>query len=251
MIRMPPDPSPAAIEIRDLTMRYTSRGRTVQVLHGIDLTVAQGTVCGFLGPNGAGKTTTIHILLGFLTATSGEARILGQDAGPAVARQRIGYLPEYPQSYRFLTGRELMRMAGKLFGIRGAALKMRINQLIERVGLADAADRRIATYSRGMLQRIGLAQALINDPDLLILDEPTAGMDPLGRMEVRRLITNLRDEGKTVFFSSHELSEVELVCDQIAILKQGSVAAEGSATELAKSHSSLEQYFLSVVAGES
>jgi ABC-2 type transport system ATP-binding protein len=176
---------------------------------------------------------------------------LGDDASQALAYQRIGYLPEHPQSYRFLTGRELMRMAGRLFGFRGARLKKRIDELIERVGLVDAADRRIATYSRGMLQRIGLAQALINDPDLLILDEPTAGMDPLGRMEVRRLITDLRGEGKTVFFSSHELSEVELVCDQIAILAKGRVAAEGAAGELAKSHPSLEQYFLSVVEGES
>ncbi len=238
-----------AIEIDGLSVCFMERGRRVDALKGLNLVVKEGTVYGFLGPNGAGKTTTMHVLLGFLGFEEGMARIFGRDVRDAIARSRIGYLPENPQSYPFLTGRELLMMSGRLFHLRGHVLKMRVAALLEEVSLSEVADRRIATYSRGMMQRIGLAQSLINDPDLVILDEPTGGMDPLGRMDIRRIIVGLREQGKTVFFSSHELSEVELVCDQVAILVKGRVAVSDKAEALASSGGSLEQYFLKVVRG--
>jgi len=237
----------SAVEIRNLVVEFPSKAGVVLAIDGLNLTVEQGQVFGFLGPNGAGKTTTIHVLLGFIKAFSGEARILGDDVRHSIARQQIGFLPEHPDTYQFLTGRELLTMAGNLFLMRGKRLKARINDLIELVGLTDAADRYISTYSRGMLQRIGLAQALIHDPDLVILDEPTSGFDPLGRIGVRQIISSLRDRGKTVFFSSHELSEVELICDHIGIIACGRMIAGGRVQDLVKSDESLERYFLRVL----
>ena len=237
----------AALELVNLEVQFPARGEIVRALQGVSLQVNPGTVFGFLGPNGAGKTTTMHVLLGFVEPTSGSARIFGEDVSKSLARQRIGYLPEHPETYRFLTSRELLRMAGRLFGMGGESLRRRINELLHMVNLEAAADRRIGTYSRGMMQRVGLAQALINDPDLVILDEPTGGLDPLGRMEVRSIIADLRTRGKTVFFSSHELSEVELVCDHIAILAAGRVVAQGAAQELVGPNERLEQFFLRVV----
>ena len=222
----------------------------MKALDGVSLTVPAGRVFGFLGPNGAGKTTTMHVLLGFVAATSGEARLFGADVRRSIARQRIGYLAEHPETYRFLTGRELLLKSGALFLLKGRDLRQRVSEVLELVDLREAANRRIATYSRGMLQRIGLAQALINDPDLVILDEPTGGLDPIGRLSIRRIIAGLRERGKTVFFSSHELSEVELVCDHIAILSGGRVVAEGAADELVKPGESLEKYFMRVVGAE-
>ena len=236
-----------AIQVTGLTKTFTVQGQVVHALNGIDLRVDEGTVFGFLGPNGAGKTTTMHILLGFVAPTEGEVRIFGEDTRKNLARKRIGYLPEHPQTYPFLTGRELMYMAGRLFGLKGGLVQERSDRLLSEVGLNSAADRRIGSYSRGMMQRIGLAQALINDPDLVILDEPTSGLDPLARMEIRRIITALRDGGKTVFFSSHELSEVERVCDHLAILNHGRVAVQGRSHELLGDHTNLEQYFLDTV----
>jgi len=228
---------------------YPSRKGAVTALDGVSLTVPVGTVFGFLGPNGAGKTTTMHVLLGFVAATSGEARLFGADVRRSIARQRIGYLAEHPETYRFLTGRELLRKAGALFLMNGPQIRRRVDDVLRLVDLGEAAERRIATYSRGMLQRIGLAQALINDPDLVILDEPAGGLDPIGRLSIRRLIAGLRERGKTVFFSSHELSEVEMVCDQIAIIAGGRIVAEGAASELVKPGESLEKYFMKVVSG--
>jgi ABC-2 type transport system ATP-binding protein len=235
------------IRIEDLVVTYASRSGRVDALRGVSLEVGQGCVVGFLGPNGSGKTTTIHVLLGFARITSGQAFLFDQDVGKSIARRRIGYLPENPDLYKFLTGRELLTMAGRLFGLQKDVLAERIGQLVEQVDLANAIDRRIATYSRGMMQRIGLAQALINDPDLVILDEPTGGLDPLGRMQVRGIIEDLKARGKTVFFSSHELSEVELVCDEIVMLVDGQIAARGAIDELVDDASRLEQYFLNVV----
>ena len=237
----------AAVDIRDLSVVFKTRQGTVTALDRLSLTVEEGRVFGFLGPNGAGKTTTMHVLLGFVAPTSGDARIFGVDVRQSIARERIGYLPELPDTYRFLSGRELLRLTGRLFRMRGPALDARVDELLAEVGLADAANRRIGTYSRGMLQRIGLAQALVNDPGLVILDEPTSGMDPLGRMRIRRVIAGLRARGKTVFFSSHELSEVELVCDTVAIVARGRVVASGPAGTLVRPGESLEQYFLRTV----
>jgi ABC-2 type transport system ATP-binding protein len=174
--------------------------------------------------------------------------LFGEDVRHSIARRRIGYLPEHPDTYRFLTGRELLVMAGRLFGMERRVLRARIDELLATVGLTRAADRRLATYSRGMLQRVGLAQALIHDPELLILDEPTSGFDPLGRIEIRKIIAALRERGKTVFFSSHELSEVERVCDQVGIIAEGRLVAAGAVAELVKGAETLEQYFLRVVA---
>jgi ABC-2 type transport system ATP-binding protein len=237
----------SAIEIQNLSVVFPSRGSPVKALDGLNLTVPRGQVFGFLGPNGAGKTTAMHVLLGFIEATGGHARVFGEDVGRSIARQRLGYLPEHPDTYRFMTGRELLTMTGRLFLLRGGPLRSRVEECLAAVDLSEAADRRIATYSRGMMQRVCLAQALVNDPDLLILDEPTGGLDPFGRMDIRRTISRLRDRGKTVFFSSHELSEVELVCDSIAILAKGRVIAEGPAARIAATGERLEKYFMAVV----
>jgi ABC-2 type transport system ATP-binding protein len=213
----------------------------------VSLTVEPGTVFGFLGPNGAGKTTLIHVLLGFIDATAGGATIFGQPVTETIARERIGYLAENPDTYGFLTGRELLIMTGRLFRLSRRASRERADALLSETGLAAAADRRIAGYSRGMRQRICLAQALVNDPDLLILDEPTGGLDPIGRMDIRRLIAARREAGKTVFFSSHELSEVELVCDRIAIMAAGQLMAVGRLDELVRPGQNLERYFIDLV----
>jgi ABC-2 type transport system ATP-binding protein len=234
----------AAIQTCGLGVTFPSRQGAVRALHHLDLTIEPGTVFGFLGPNGAGKTTAIHILLGFLKATEGTASLFGKPVTESIARERIGYLAENADTYGFLTGRELLTMTGRLFTMSDRDIRLRADQLLEEAGLAAVAGRRIAGYSRGMRQRICMAQALMNDPDLLILDEPTGGLDPLGRMEIRRLITDRRSAGKTVFFSSHELSEVELVCDRVAILVGGELAAEGRIDDLVRPGESLERYFI-------
>jgi len=239
-----------AIETRGLTAEFHGRGGMVRALDALDLRVEQGQVFGFLGPNGAGKTTTMHILLGFVAATAGEARLFDTDVRASIARQRIGYLPEHPDTYRFLTGRESLAMTGRLFGLRGAGLRRRMDAVLERTGIADAGHRRIGAYSRGMMQRICLAQALINDPDLVILDEPTGGLDPIGRRAIREIISDLRGRGKTVFFSSHELSEVELVCDTIAILNRGRIVAQGAAAELVPAGERLERFFMRTIGAD-
>jgi len=236
-----------AVEIKDLRVSFRERSRRIEALRGITLDVHRGEVFGFLGPNGSGKTTTILVLLGFIEMESGHAKIFGEDVRHSIARERIGYLAEKAEAYPFLTGREMLDTAGRLFKIKRSSLNARIEELLAKVGLDDAADRRIATYSRGMQQRIGVAQALVNDPDLVILDEPTGGMDPLGRVEIRKIIADLRARGKTVFFSSHELSEVELVCDHIAILSKGRIVAQGPLSELVPKTGSLENFFVHAV----
>jgi ABC-2 type transport system ATP-binding protein len=240
----------AALSFDGLDVRFASGTREVVALDNLSLAVPAGTICGFLGPNGAGKTTAIHVLLGFQQATRGDARIFGRHVNDPGARRRIGYLPEHPDAYRFLTGREMLRFAGRLCGLAGRGLDERADAVLREVDLAAAADRRIATYSRGMRQRICLAQALLHEPDLLILDEPTGGLDPIGRLLIRRVISDWRSRGKTVFFSSHELSEVELVCDRVCILARGRVVAQGAPRELAAPGEGLEPFFLRVVSGE-
>jgi len=238
----------SALSFDGLGVRFRSRRSEIVALENLRVSVPAGTIFGFLGPNGAGKTTAIHVLLGFQQATSGSAAVFGCDVREPIARQRIGYLPEHPDAYRFLSGREMLRFAGTLCGLSGPALQQRLDAVLHEVDLAEAADRRIATYSRGMRQRICLAQALIHDPDLLILDEPTGGLDPVGRLLIRRIIGDWRKRGKTVFFSSHELSEVELVCDRVCILARGRVVAQGVPHELAAPGERLEQFFMRVVA---
>jgi len=243
-----PDP---ILKTKDLRVEYrsTEGGREPKVaVKNLSLAVQRGTVFGFLGPNGAGKTTTMNVLLGFRNATSGDAWLFGANVREPIARQRIGYLPESTYYYKFLTAEELLRFYARIFRIPRPERERRIEAVIKLVDLGHASKRQIKTYSKGMQQRVGLAQALINDPELLILDEPTSGLDPVGRMKVREVILRLKNEGKTVFFSSHELGEVETVCDRVAILHQGELKVEGRVNQLALLHQcNLEQLFLKVI----
>ena len=187
---------------------------------------------GFLGPNGAGKTTSIKILVSLLRQDSGSATIFGAEPTQGKTRQQIGYLPESPTFYDHLTGREFLAFCGKLCGLRGAVLRERSDRLLEQVGLAHAADLQIRRYSKGMNQRVGIAQALLHDPELVILDEPMSGLDPIGRAEVRDLILDLKRRGKTVFFSTHIIPDVELICDRVGLINRGRMVAEGTVSEL-------------------
>jgi ABC-2 type transport system ATP-binding protein len=192
----------------------------------LTLAVPKGEVFGFLGPNGAGKTTSIKMLLGLVRPTSGGGRLLGQPIGTTRARARVGYLPEHFAFHEWLRGRELLRFHGRLLGLGGERLEAGIEALLRRVELLDAADRCLQEYSKGMRQRIGLAQALLGEPELVFLDEPTSGLDPLGRLLVRDVIRELRARGTTVFLNSHLLSEVEVTCDRVAFVKNGSVVRD-------------------------
>lgn len=239
------------LKISNLRVEFRSReykqGTKIAV-DGLNLAVRSGEVFGFLGPNGAGKTTTMNVLLGFIPPTSGQAFLFGVSVQQPVARARIGYLPEQTYYYKFLTAEELLRFYARIFGLTSAETSRRIDFLLKLVDLEAVRRKPIKAYSKGMQQRIGLAQALINQPDLLILDEPTSGLDPLGRMKVREIIQRLRNEGKTIFFSSHELGEVETVCDRVAILNQGRLLAEGPVSSIAQAHhGNLEQAFLAMI----
>jgi ABC-2 type transport system ATP-binding protein len=200
-------------------------GSTVAV-SDLSLQVREGEIFGFLGPNGAGKTTAIKMLLALVAPTCGTGRVLGAALGDRAVRARIGFLPEHFRFHDTLTATELLRFHGRLFGLRGASLDGRVDRLLTRVDLGDAADRPLRGYSKGMLQRVGLAQALLNDPQLVFLDEPTSGLDPLGRLLVRGIIDELRSEGATVFLNSHLLGEVEATCDRVAFVKRGRVVEE-------------------------
>lgn len=239
------------MEIHDLRVEYPSRElrqRSKLAVDGLNLQVEAGEVFGFLGPNGAGKTTTMNVLLGFVNATGGSAAIFGVDVRKPIARQRIGYLPELTYYYKFLNTEELLRFYAKIFQIPRAEREARIDAVMKLVELEHARKRLIKTYSKGMQQRVGLAQALINNPDLLILDEPTSGLDPLGRMKVREIIQRLKEQGKTVFFSSHEMGEVETVCDRVAILHEGKLRVEGRVADLVEKYQcNLENVFLNIV----
>jgi len=199
-----------------------SFGETLAV-DDLSLTVDAGEIFGFLGPNGAGKTTSIKMLLALVTPDEGEADVLGEPIGSRAARARVGFLPEHCRFHDSLTARELVRFHGRLHGMRGQALETRVDQLLLRVDMLDAADRPLRGYSKGMLQRAGLAQALVNDPKLVFLDEPTSGLDPLGRLLVRDILGELRSNGVSVFLNSHLLGEVEATCDRVAFVKQGRV----------------------------
>jgi ABC-2 type transport system ATP-binding protein len=223
-----------AIRATGLTKVFVSDWRRVRktAVAGLDLEVREGEIYGFLGPNGAGKTTTLKLLLGLLVPTAGRAEIFGEDARGLVHRARLGYLPENPSFYDHLTGREFLDFCGRLCDVPAAARRGRVAELLELVGLAGAADVRMRKYSKGMLQRAGMAQALVNDPRLLILDEPQSGLDPEGRKQIRDLILRLRGEGRTVFFSSHILSDAEMICDRVGIMNRGRLVATGRLDEL-------------------
>lgn len=204
----------------------------VQALQDLTLSVRQGEVFGLLGPNGSGKTTTIKLLLGLIRPTRGDAFVFGRDPQDAAVKQRVGYLPEETYLYRFLDAEETLRFYGRLFRLPKATLDQRIDELITLVGLQGARKRRLGEYSKGMARRLGLAQALINDPDLVVLDEPTSGLDPLGSAEVKDLIVRLKAQGKTVLLCSHLLADVEDLCDRLAILYQGVLRECGRVDEI-------------------
>lgn len=224
------------IQIRNLTKTYRDfwGRKKVQALNSLSLEVNKGEVFGLLGPNGSGKTTTMKLLLGLLFPTDGEISILGKSASDVSKNERIGYLPEESYLYRFLNAEETLDFYGRLFDITPEVRKQRTNELIEMVGLQHARRRQLKEYSKGMTRRIGLAQALINDPDLVLLDEPTSGLDPEGSQDMKRLIESLRDRGKTVVMCSHLLADVQDVCDRIAILYGGELKELGRVEDLLK-----------------
>jgi ABC-2 type transport system ATP-binding protein len=236
-----------AIVIERLTKTYRPTWPWQQpatVLRDVSMSVGQGEIFGFLGPNGAGKTTTMKIVLGLMKPTSGLVQLLGRSVKDVDIHKHIGYLPESPYFYDYLTAEEFLAFYGRLGGLTKTELHQRIPALLERVGLTEARCRPLRKFSKGMLQRIGLAQALIHDPELVILDEPMSGLDPVGRKEVRDIILSLRDQGKTVFFSTHIISDVEMVCDRVGILAKGTMLAVGKLVSVIPHKATLEELFL-------
>ena len=238
------------IKAEKLCYTYESGKNRIAALMGIDLSVNRGEIFGFIGVNGAGKTTTIKLLLGILTREKAELTLFGRSPAEPASRKAIGYMPEIANYYRYLTPVELLMMYGDIFGINKRSLRERIKRLIDMVGLEGFSNRLMGTFSKGMMQKVSFAQALVNDPDLLILDEPTSGLDPVSRKRMREVIQDLKSKGKTIFFSSHELSEVELVSDRIGVLNKGSILAVGPAKYLLggkEEGQSLESYFLKMI----
>jgi ABC-2 type transport system ATP-binding protein len=224
----------AAISVRHLTkdFRVGLRGLKLRAVDDLTLEVPRGQVYGLLGPNGCGKSTTLKIILGLVTATAGEISILGQTYATAEARRRTGFLPEAPYFHKFLSGRELVRYCARLSGVAPTQLDQAVEEALTLTAMTEAAGRPIGTYSKGMLQRIGLAQAIVHDPELVILDEPTAGVDPVGSVAIGRMIQEMRSRGKTIVLCSHLLGQVEQVCDRVAIMDRGKLVLEGRVEEV-------------------
>lgn len=216
------------IEIKNLVKMY----RNVTAVNDISLDVYEGEIFGFLGPNGAGKTTTIKTLLGLIFPTSGETLVLGKEAGDIEVKAKLSYLPESPYFYEHMSAREVVRYYGSLFGLSGSALNQRVDYLLDLVGLQVDNKKPLRAFSKGMLQRVGIAQSLINDPKILFFDEPTSGLDPVAHRDIRNLILHLKSEGRTIFLSSHQLSDVELVCDRVSILNKGKIRRLGTVEDL-------------------
>ena len=223
------------------TVHTGFRRRPVEILNGVDLTVDPNDVYGLLGPNGAGKTTTVKVALGLMRPSSGTVEL----GVPGLSQ--VGYLPENPYFYDYLSGREFLGFCAHLFGLEPDARRERVETLLADVGLVAAADTHLRKYSKGMLQRIGIAQALVNDPELVLLDEPMTGLDPVGRVEVKRIIQSLHERGKTVLFNSHILSDVHELCSRIAIMREGRVAWQGPVAEAMDGAPTLEDFFVRVV----
>ena len=237
------------VEISNLTVVYKGRPAK-KAVENLNLEVFKGEIFGFLGPNGAGKTTTIKAMIGLLYPDRGNISILGRSPQDPRSRIKVGYMPELATYSWYLTPRELLRMYGAFFHLDKVTLKKRIEDLLALVDLKDMADVLMSKFSKGMMQKVSLVQSLINDPELLLLDEPTGGLDPISRITMRDLLKKLKSRGKTIFFSSHELSEVELISDRIAILKKGKMERLGKLKELLEErgeYQSLEQYFLSII----
>ncbi|CAN5483545.1 ABC transporter ATP-binding protein [soil metagenome] len=223
-----------AVTVQNLTKVFPIPFRRTKLVavRGLNLEVAPGQVYGLLGPNGSGKSTTLKIILGLVTASAGTTKIFGRDSREVGSREAVGFLPENPYFYKYLTGAETLRFYGKLCGLRGKKLQARTDELLALVSLEEASDRRLGGYSKGMLQRIGLAQALIQEPKLVVLDEPTAGVDPAGSREIRDLILDLKRRGITVLLSSHLLAQVQEICDRVGILANGVLVREGRVEDL-------------------
>ncbi len=219
-------------------MSYGRGARAVRALDGVSLELRAGEIFGLIGPNGAGKTTLIKAVLGLIEPDEGQVRVCGEPGGSVAARSRLGYMPEVAYYYELLRAGEFLRLCGRLCGMRGRRLEERINGLLGQVGLAAHRRMLIKHYSKGMRQKLGLAQAMLHGPELLLLDEPTSGLDPLARRDVRRLMLALRAEGRTVLFSSHELSEVEMVCDRVAVINGGRVVVSGTMEEILRPYRS-------------
>jgi ABC-2 type transport system ATP-binding protein len=223
-----------AVAVRGLTKVFPVpfHRQSIVAVKDLNLRIEPGEVYGLLGPNGSGKSTTLKIILGLVSPTRGGTEIFGRDSRLVESREAVGFLPENPYFYKYLTGNETLRFFGRLSGLRGIALKNRINELLDLVGLSKARSRRLGTYSKGMLQRIGLAQALIHDPRLVVLDEPTAGVDPAGSRDIRDLVLDLKRRGITVLLSSHLLAQAQEICDRVGILADGVLVREGHLQEL-------------------
>ncbi len=226
--------TPPAISIKGLTKDFSigMKGTKLRAVEDLNLEIADNQIYGLLGPNGSGKSTTIKIILGLLAPSVGACEIYGQPSGSVRSRHSVGFLPEAPYFYRYLSGTELVRFYARVCGVPKAEQAERVSEVIELVGMTEAAHRRVGTYSKGMLQRIGLAQALVHDPQLVILDEPTAGVDPLGSAAIADIIRTLKKRGKTVLLSSHLLAQIEGLCDRVAILHRGKLIREGTIAEL-------------------
>lgn len=237
------------IRVQDLKVSYGRGPKRVQAVRGISFEVHEGECVGFIGANGAGKSTTLKALMGFTYADSGEAEVCGLPAGAPESRRSIGYLPEVALYYPFMKAGELLELYGTLGGMNRAALRPRVPVVLDLVGLAGREKELLRTFSKGMQQRLGIAQALITEPDLLVLDELTSGLDPLGRYDLHEIIRGLKREGRTVFFSSHELTEVESLCDRVILIDKGLILREVSQKELREigKERSLESFFISEV----
>jgi len=238
------------LSIQNLSYTYKTGREDVRALDALNLRICRGEIFGFIGPNGAGKTTTIKLILNILPIQSGKIEILGEDSSKPKTRIKVGYMPESAVYSRYLTPHELLYMYGRIFGIQRSLLKQRIPELLALVGLEKEASRLIGTFSKGMMQKVSFAQSLINEPSVLILDEPTSGLDPVLRKKMREVILHLRDAGKTIFFSSHELSEVELISDKIGVLNKGRLLATGPIKNFMGNKEdglSLENYFLNLI----
>ncbi len=235
------------IEIQNLTVDYAHK----RALDGLSLKVNRGEIFGFLGPNGAGKSTAIKTLLGLIFPKSGCVSLHGLSPADPDSRKKIGFLPEEANYYRFLTPVELLNFYGGICDVPKERLKKKITELLELVGLNEVRNKQISTFSKGMTQKISLAQALIHEPETLILDEPTSGLDPISRMDLRQILRGLKNEGRTVFFSSHELSEVELLCDSVAIIQSGRLVRSGALREVVgDQEQNLEQFFIHTIKGK-